>query len=140
MKNIAQVHLDGNLTADPETKSLNNERGERVLTSFRVAANHEWNQKDGNKAVSYFSVECWGKLAENSGRYLRKGDHVTLIGDLRQDRWLDAEGQPRQAVKVVARYVRFDSIVPKKSTEASDKNADRDTNTVAAADSEAVAA
>jgi single-strand DNA-binding protein len=114
MQNIAQIYLDGNLTADPESKEL---RSNRALTTFRVAANHDWNNKDGSKIVSYFSVECWEKLAENCARYLKKGDHVTLIGDLRQDRWRDTEGQPRSAVKIVARYVRFDSLRPKKPEE-----------------------
>jgi single-strand DNA-binding protein len=111
MQNIAQVYLDGNLTADPELKEV---RGNRIVTNFRVAANHEWSSKDGNKLVSYFSIECWEKLAENCARFLKKGDHITLIGDLRQDRWRDAEGQPHSTVKIVARYVRFDSIRSKK--------------------------
>ncbi len=112
MQNIAQIYLDGNLTADPESREV---RGNKTLTTFRVAANHDWNNKDGNKMVSYFGVECWDKLAENCGRFLKKGDHVTLIGDLRQDRWKDAEGQSRSSVKIVARYVRFDALRPKKS-------------------------
>lgn len=109
MQNIAQVYLDGNLTADPETKTT---PGNRQVTGFRVAANHEWsrNKGDDEKFVSYFTVECWERLAENCGRYLRKGDHVTLIGDLRQDRWQDSEGRSRSTIKIVARYVRFDSV------------------------------
>ena len=114
MQNIAQIYLDGNLTADPETKEV---RNNRALTTFRVAANHDWNSKDGNKTVSYFNVECWEKLAENCGRFLKKGDHVTLVGDLSQDRWRDTEGQPRSAIKIIARYVRFDSLRPKKLAE-----------------------
>lgn len=118
MQNIAQIYLDGNLTADPETKEV---RSNRTLTTFRIAANHDWNNKDGNKMVSYFSVECWEKLAENCGRFLKKGDHVTLLGDLRQDRWRDTEGQPRSTVKIVARYVRFDSLRPKKLADQSNE-------------------
>ncbi|MEQ9367242.1 MAG: single-stranded DNA-binding protein [Leptospirales bacterium] len=124
MKNIAQIYLDGNLTADPEAKEL---QSERALTTFRVAANHDWNLKDGNKTVSYFNVECWEKLAENCARFLKKGDHVTLIGDLRQDRWRDAEGQPRSSIKIVARYVRFDSLRPKKAEAPSEADEASDT-------------
>ena len=62
-------------------------------------------------------MECWEKLAENCAKFLKKGDHVTLIGDLRQDRWRDADGRPHSAVKIVARFVRFDSPRPKKNEE-----------------------
>ncbi len=107
MTNLAHIVLDGNLTADPETKKTPTNK---VVTIFKVAANHEWGGKDGNKSVSYVPVECWDKLAENCGQYLHKGSKVTVQGDLREDRWTDDEGKKRSRLKVVARNVRFDSF------------------------------
>ncbi len=106
MQNIAQVIIDGNLTADPEVKKTGSDR---TVTNFRMAANHDWGSKNGNKLVSYFPVECWERLAENCGRYLKKGSRVTVQGELREDRWTDTEGQNRSRVKILARSVRFDS-------------------------------
>ena len=109
MMNLAQIILDGNLTADPEIRKTPTNK---TVANFRVAANHEWGNKNGNKSVSYFPVECWEKLAENCGQYLHKGSKVTVQGELREDRWTDTEGKKYSKIKVVARSVRFDSKPP----------------------------
>jgi single-strand DNA-binding protein len=114
MNNLAQVTLDGNLTHDPEKRETKNNS---TVTTFSVAVNHEWNNKDGNKSVSYIPVETWDKLAENCATYLKKGSRVTITGHLRQDRWKDAHGNSQSKIKVVAQTVRFDSM-KKKETEA----------------------
>ncbi|MCB1324417.1 MAG: single-stranded DNA-binding protein [Spirochaetales bacterium] len=109
MNNLSIAVLDGNLTADPETKQIGQDR---TVTNFRVALNHEYgaaNTGDGKEFVSYVPVECWNKLAENCGRYLKKGSRVTVTGDIRQDRWKDNDGHSRSQIKVIAQRVRFDS-------------------------------
>lgn len=106
MQNLALAILDGNLTADPEVKEV---KENRTVTTFRVAMNHEWGSREGNNQVSYVPVECWDKLAENCGKYLKKGSRVTVTGVIRQDRWKDQDGKSRSMIKVVARTVRFDS-------------------------------
>ena len=106
MRNIAQIILDGNLTADPETRKTPTGK---IVVNFRVAANHEWGNKDGQKSVSYFPVECWDKLAENCGQYLHKGSKVTIQGELREDRWTDTEGKKHNRLKILAHSVRFDA-------------------------------
>ena len=105
MQNIANVIMDGNLTADPELRKTPTDK---TVANFRVAANHEWGGKNGNKTVSYFPVECWEKLAENCVQYLRKGHGVTVQGELREDRWTDTEGKNHSKIKILARSVRFD--------------------------------
>jgi len=111
MQNLCMAILDGNLTADPESKTT---KSDKSLTTFRVALNHEWGSKDGAKQVSFIPVECWDRLAENCANYLRKGSRVTITGNLREDRWTDNEGRKRNALKIVARSVRFDSAPPGK--------------------------
>ena len=104
MKNLAIAILDGNLVRDPESKRT---RSDKTVTNFTVALNHEWGAKEGNKAVSYVNVETWDKLAENCALYLKKGRHVTVSGQLRQDRWQDDAGKTQSKIKVLARDVRF---------------------------------
>lgn len=106
MNNLAIVILDGNLTHDPEIKTT---RSEKKVTTFTVALNHEWGSKDGNPAVSYIPVEAWDRLGENCGKYLTKGNRVTVTGYLRQERWKDDNGTGKSRVKIVAQQVRFDS-------------------------------
>ncbi len=113
MNNLSLAILDGNLTADPDSRELSS--GKQV-TTFTLAMNHEWGSKEGNKQVSYIQVEAWEKLAENCGKFLRKGNRVTVTGSIREDRWKDESGSPRSRVKVIAQSVRFDT--PKKESEA----------------------
>ena len=108
MRNLSFAIVDGNLTRDPETKSISTGR---ILTTFSIACNHPgsgYSNKEGG--VSYFLIECWDKLAENCAMYLKKGSKVTVQGSLREDRWKDGEGKTRSKVKIVAQSVRFDSV------------------------------
>lgn len=114
MQNLSLTVLDGNLTRDPETKTI---KTGKSVTTFSVAMNHEYGSKDGNKAVSFILVETWDKLAENCASYLKKGSRVTVSGNLREDRWKDQDGKPQNRHKIVANTVRFDSR-PKEREEA----------------------
>lgn len=105
MNNLDVVVLDGNLTADPETKKT---KTGKVVTTFTIAMNHEWGAKDGNKHVSFISIETWERLAENCAEFLKKGSKVTVNGSLRQDRWQDDDGKTQSKIKVLAQVVRFD--------------------------------
>jgi len=106
MNNLAVAILDGNLTADPETKKLS---GGKTVTHFTIALNHEYGKKEGNKQVSFIQIETWDKQAETCATYLKKGSRVTISGDIRQDRWKDGDGKNHSRVKILARNVRFDS-------------------------------
>ena len=71
--NINRVVLTGNLTADPELRSLPSGMS---VCSLRVACNtrrknnstSEWEDKP-----NYFNVTVWGAQGENAARYLSKG-------------------------------------------------------------------
>ncbi|TGK36249.1 single-stranded DNA-binding protein [Leptospira andrefontaineae] len=97
--NFSLVFVDGNLTADPTGKQV---MGKQV-TSFNIAVNYAENK------VSYFEVEAWDKVGESCLNHLEKGSRVTIVGDLRQDRWKDGEGRNQSKIKIVAQKVRFDS-------------------------------
>ncbi len=104
--NLAYVFLDGNLTADPESRD--NPTG-KSLATFSVAVNHYSGKgKSDEGEVSFFEIEAWEKLGENCLEYLKKGSKVTIIGLLRQDRWSGTDGKQRSKVKVIAQQVRFD--------------------------------
>lgn len=106
MNNLAYVILDGNLTADPNRREIGQDKS---VTSFSLAINHEYANKDGGKHVSYIDIETWDKLGDNCSKYLHKGSRVTITGQLRQDRWKDDHGNNRSKIKVTAQTVRFDS-------------------------------
>jgi single-strand DNA-binding protein len=105
--NINRVVLTGNLTRDPELRSLPS--GTSVC-SLRVACNTrrkdsstgEWTDKP-----NYFDVTVWGAQGENCARYLSKGRPVAIDGRLEWREWETQEGQKRQAVEIIADSVQF---------------------------------
>lgn len=105
--NTNRVVLSGNLTADPELRSLPSGRS---VCSLRVACNtrrkdnatEEWVDKP-----NYFTVNTFGATAENVARYLSKGSGVTVDGRLDWREWEAEGGTKRQAVEIIAENVEF---------------------------------
>jgi single-strand DNA-binding protein len=102
--NINRVVLTGNLTRDPELRSL--ESGTSVC-SLRIASNSrrkehgEWVDKP-----NYFSVTVWGAQGENCARFLTKGRPVCIDGRLDWREWVHDDSK-REAVEIVAESVQF---------------------------------
>jgi single-strand DNA-binding protein len=105
--NINRVVLTGNLTADPELRSLPS--GNSVC-KLRVACNTrrknpstgEWEDKP-----NYFNVTVWGAQGENAARYLSKGRPVAIDGRLEWREWETQEGAKRQDIDIIADSVQF---------------------------------
>jgi single-strand DNA-binding protein len=107
-QNINRVIITGNLTRDPEQRSLPGS-GTNV-TSLRVACNgrrknnqtQQWEDKP-----NYFDVTIWGAAGDNAARYLSKGRGVAIDGRLDWREWTDKEGNKRQTIEIVADTVQF---------------------------------
>lgn len=104
--NINRVIITGNLTADPELRSLPS--GTSVC-KLRVACNTR--RKDGASGEwvdkpNYFDVTVWGAQGENCARYLAKGRGVAVDGRLEWREW-EKDGQKRQSVDIIADSVQF---------------------------------
>ena len=105
--NINRVVLTGNLTSDPELRSLPS--GTSVC-KLRVACNTR--RKDGATGEwvdkpNYFDVTVWGAQGENCARYLSKGRPVAIDGRLEWREWETQDGAKRQSVEIVADSVQF---------------------------------
>jgi single-strand DNA-binding protein len=104
--NINRVVITGNLTRDPELRSL--QSGSSVC-SLRIASNTrrkdasgEWGDKP-----NYFNVTVWGAQGENCNRFLTKGRSVAIDGRLEWREWQDKEGNRRESIEIVADSVQF---------------------------------
>ncbi|POR04082.1 single-stranded DNA-binding protein [Alkalispirochaeta sphaeroplastigenens] len=107
MNDLNSILLEGNLTRDPVLSSTPS--GVQVC-NFAVGTHYRYKKNDEPQdETSFFDVEAWSRLAENCAEYLKKGRGVRVVGRLKQDRWKDAEGQPRSRIKVVAEHVEFRS-------------------------------
>jgi single-strand DNA-binding protein len=105
--NINVVVITGNLTHDPELRSL--QSGNSVC-KLRVACNTrrkdnatgEWVDKP-----NYFNVTVWGAQGENCARFLHKGRPVAIEGRLEWHEWETPEGHKRQGIDIIANSVQF---------------------------------
>jgi single-strand DNA-binding protein len=106
--NINRVILTGNLTFDPELRSLPS--GTSVC-KLRVACNTRKKNNatgDWEDKANYFDVTVWGAQGENCARYLSKGRPVAIDGRLEWSEWQDKEsGKNRSKVEIVADTVQF---------------------------------
>ncbi len=103
------VTLVGNLVKDPEIKKI----GKRSKTDFTIAV-ERYKGKDQEAEVDFFNVVSWGKLAEISGDYLKKGKKVLVDGKI-QVRSYEVDGQRKWITEIIAESFKFLSV----KTEAS---------------------
>ena len=105
--NINRVVMTGNLTADPELRTLPSGMS---VCNLRIACNtRRKNQSTGEweDKPNYFNVTVWGAQGENVARYLSKGRPVAIDGRLEWREWEAQDGSKRQATDIIADSVQF---------------------------------
>jgi single-strand DNA-binding protein len=107
------IIIVGNLGKDPEMRYL---PSGQAVTSFNVATNRQYTGSDGQtvKETIWFRVSVWGKQAESSNQYLKKGSKVLVEGRLTPDPatggprlWTRQDGTTASSFEVNAATVRF---------------------------------
>lgn len=102
---LNRAMIIGNLVRDPELRSLPS--GVKV-TTFSVATNRVWNDKDGNKqnATEYHNIVVFGRQAEIVNQYMRKGSSILVEGRLQTRSW-EQDGVKKYRTEIVADRVQF---------------------------------
>jgi single-strand DNA-binding protein len=95
----------GNLTRDPELKSLPS--GIQVC-SFSIATNRVYKDRDGKRAeqTDYHNIVVFGRQAETSAQYLKKGASAYVEGRLQTRSW-EKDGEKQYRTEIVADRVQF---------------------------------
>ena len=89
-----QTIITGNITNDLEVRQAGNSQ----VLKFGLGVR-------GNFKTNFIQVEAWGKPAEIISEYCQKGSKLLVIGELKQNRFQDKEGQNREKV-----YVNLDKF------------------------------
>jgi len=88
---MQRIIITGNLGRDPELRTLQNND---QVCALNVGVKQGW----GDKASSnWFRCSVWGKRAQTVTDNLRKGQKVTIIGELTIG---DYQGKPQYDVRV----------------------------------------
>jgi len=108
MANINRVIITGNLTRDPDLRSL---PSGMAVCELGVAVNHRRKDQSTDQWIeepNYFNVVVFGSQGENCAQYLSKGRPVAIDGRLRWSSWEDKNGGgKRSKVEIVAQTVQF---------------------------------
>src|SRR5271167_2994423 len=106
MNNINRIVLTGNLTTDPDLRSLPS--GTSVC-NLRIACNTRRKSSDGEwvDKPNYFNVTVWGAQGESVARYLSKGSALAVDGRLEWREWEAEDASKRQATQIIADSVQF---------------------------------
>jgi len=96
----------GRLTRDPELRYT---PSGRAVCRFGLAINRSYKNQEGNNVEDtlFINVSVWGKQAEYSSQFLRKGRRIALNGELRSNNWQDREGNKRVSFEINARTIQF---------------------------------
>jgi len=104
MSGLNQVVLIGNLTRDPELRYTPDGT---PVTSFTVAVNRPFVNRQGEREADFVPVVVWRKRAETCSEYLMKGSQVAVEGRLQVRNYEDKDGIRKWVTEVVARRVDF---------------------------------
>jgi single-strand DNA-binding protein len=103
--NLNKVTIVGRLTRDPEMKSL---PSGMAVTSMSIATSQVFNDRDGKRQenAEYHNIVVFGKQAEASARFLKKGQLAAVAGRLQTRSW-DKDGVKHYRTEIVADTIQF---------------------------------
>jgi single-strand DNA-binding protein len=105
---LNKATIIGNLTRDPELKTLPS--GMKVA-SFSLATNRFWKDAstgERKEATDYHNITVFGRSAETSAQYLKKGSQAFVEGRLQTRSWDDpSSGKKMYRTEIIADRVQF---------------------------------
>ncbi|MBU1178934.1 single-stranded DNA-binding protein [Patescibacteria group bacterium] len=104
--NLNKIFIVGNLTRDPELRSLPSGAS---VASFGVATNRVWKNQSGEKQqeVQFHNIVVFGKQAETTSQYLKKGALALIEGRIQTRNWEAQDGVKRSRTEIVAERIQF---------------------------------
>ncbi|MET9274922.1 single-stranded DNA-binding protein [Kribbella sp. NPDC003557] len=106
--NETYLTVFGRVGSEPDLR----ERGQSPHLSFRLASTpRQFDKNLGyfvDKTTSWFQVECWRQLAQNTFDSVQLGQPVIVAGKLRTHEWKDDNGEPRSRLVLEAIAIGHD--------------------------------
>lgn len=104
--NLNKVFVLGNLTRDPELRSLPS--GQSVV-NFGIATNRIFYDKNKEKQerTEFHNIVAFGRNAEIAHQYLKKGSMVLIEGRLQTRSWQDASGNKHFRTEIITERLQL---------------------------------
>ena len=125
MASYNRVILMGNLTRDPELRTLPN--SETQVCDFALAVNRRWKDAEGGDREEVLFIDCaaFGKTGQTISENLAKGRPIHVEGRLKLERWEQEDGQRRSKIRVVVEQFRFVDRKPTGNDSPAQRNGGR---------------
>ncbi|MBA3927882.1 single-stranded DNA-binding protein [Listeria rustica] len=101
---INQVTLVGRLTEDPEMRFTSEEK---AVVNVTVALNRFGRGSRLDNEADFIPCVIWGKQAENTAEYCRKGTLVGINGELQTRNYVNREEKKVYVTEVLVDKIRF---------------------------------
>jgi single-strand DNA-binding protein len=104
---VNKAILVGRLGRDPETRYTS---GGQAVANFTLATDETFKDRAGErqKRTEWHRIVLWGKLAEITQQYVKKGMLVYIEGRIQTRQWEDKrDGQKKQTTEIVANVMRM---------------------------------
>ncbi len=108
-KVINQVTLVGRLTKDPDLRYTPDGK---AVSNITLAVNRHYKNASGEIEADFVHCILWGKTAENTTNYCKKGAVLGVTGRIQTRNYDNQEGKRVYVTEVVAEGVRFLSSKP----------------------------
>ena len=96
----------GNLTADPQVQSDSNGR---KYCRFTIAINKKWKDANGElqEKANFINCVAWNQLAENLATYQKKGNKISVMGEIQTGSYETEQGDKKYTFDVIASKIEF---------------------------------
>ncbi len=94
----------GNLTRDPETRTIQKLNNETSVCNFTVAASHGYGDY---KQTTFIRVAAWNGLGKTCAQYLKKGSKVFIAGPISVNAYTGNDGNPMGSLELRLEEVEF---------------------------------
>ncbi|NEZ47794.1 single-stranded DNA-binding protein [Clostridium niameyense] len=99
-----KIVLIGRLTKDPELRFTPGNG--TAVANFTLAVNRRF-KTDGQQEADFIPIVVWGKQAESTANYMKKGSQIGITGRIQTRNYENKEGNRVYTTEVVAEEVQF---------------------------------
>ena len=97
-----KTFIIGNLTRDPELRTVNGQDGPVSVCDFTVAVNRKNGRTNANgqPEADFFKVTAWRGLADVCAQFLAKGRKVSVVGAVSASAYIGNDGNAHASLEI----------------------------------------